>query len=247
MAIDLVSGMEGRQQHHMTGRVIEGLADYDIHFATDYVNQLAENGTRGADQQMKRLASEVLSTAGFEDGRAWAEDLDPGALQGNALRRVANDYANTDPNAAADWAEQFVGQDQNSRLFGEIVREWGDVAAATEWVNSLEPSLAQRDALSAVYGFLGSQQPHEAVQEIINMPASENKDFAINGFISGLAHQDGEAAVTWAAEIASPGMREAAMIRAGTQFFQQDQQAATDWFQASGLPETALNTMTRSK
>ena len=196
---------------------------------------------------MKRLTSEVLSTVGFENGVAWAEGLDPGQLQASALRSVAHEYTNQDPQAASEWAKQFVGQDQNSRLFGEVVREWGDLNAATEWVNSLEPGLAQRDALSAVYGFRGSQEPHEAVQDIINMPASEDRNFAINGFISGLAHQDGEAAVTWAAEITAPGMREAAMVRAGQQFFQQDQQAATEWFQVSGLPETAWNQVSKPK
>ena len=247
MAIDLVSGMEGRQAFHMTGRLIEGLTDHDVDLATNYVRELAESGTRGASYHMKRLTNEVLSTAGFEDGVAWAEGLDPGQLQATALRSVAHEFTNRDPQSASEWATQFVGQDQNSRLFGEVVREWGDVNAATEWVNSLEPSLAQRDALSAVYGFRGSQEPHEAVQDIINMSASDDRNFAINGFISGLAHQDGEAAVTWAAEITAPGMREAAMIRAGQQFFQQDQQAAAEWFQASGLPETAWNQVAKTK
>ncbi len=247
MAIELVGTMEGRQNFHMTGRLIEGLVDHDVGYATDYVSGLVESGAHGATHHVRRLTDEVLSTAGLEHGVAWAEGLDSGQLQANALRGVAHDYANKDPHGAADWATQFVGQDQNSRLFGEVVREWGDVNAATEWVNSLEPSLAQRDALSAVYGFRGSQEPHEALQDIMNMPQSDNKDFALNGFISGLAHQDGEAAVAWAAEISSPGMRESAMVRAGQQFFQQDQQAASEWFNASGLPETTWNQVARPK
>ncbi len=56
------------------------------------------------------------------------------------LRTVANEYANNDPQAAAQWAEQFVGTKQNSRLFGEIVREWGNQEAVSAWVESLEPS-----------------------------------------------------------------------------------------------------------
>jgi hypothetical protein len=75
------------------------------------------------------------------------------------------------------------------------------------------------------------------------MPVSQDRDFAINGFISGLAVQDGESAVIWAAEISDPGMRQAAMIRAGRHFFRQDQQAAMDWFAASDLPEASLSQM----
>lgn len=246
-AVDLVSAMEGKMQQQMTGRLLEGLADYDAGFATDYVFELAESGNPNAANHMKRLAHEVLSTSGFNKGLRWAESLQAGPLQAAALVRVANEYANQDPQAAAKWSEQFVRAEQNSRMFGEVVREWGNVGQASEWVDSLEPSLAKLDALSAVYGFRGAQQPHEAVQQIMEMEPSPDRNFAINGFISGLAHQDGEAAVTWAAEITDPGMREAAMVRAGKQYFQQDSEAAIEWLAGSGLPERTWEKVTAVK
>jgi hypothetical protein len=243
IAIDLVAEMEGDLQRRMTGRLIEGLADNDIGVATEYVFGLAENEDPHATQHMRKLAREVVDNEGLEGGLSWAENLEEGPLQGAALWQVANEFTNEDPEAASQWAEQFVGQDQNARLFGEVVREWDDREAAEAWVASLEPSQGQRDALSAVFGFKGAHQPHEAVQEIIDMPVSQDRDFAINGFISGLAVQDGESAVIWAAEISDPGMRQAAMIRAGRHFFRQDQQAAMDWFAASDLPEASLSQM----
>ena len=246
-AIELVSAMEGRERYHMTGRLLEGLADYDAGVATDYVYQLAENGDRTAVPHMKRLTNEVFGTVGFDAGVAWAEQLAAGPLQAAALVRVANRFASQDPLEAAAWAEQFVGAKHNSRLFGEVVREWGDFQAAWEWVESLEPSLAQRDGLSAVYGFRGARQPHEAVQDIIDMPPSEDRNFALNGFISGLAHQDPEAAVLWAAEITEPGMREAAMVRAARHYYRQDTEAAAQWFARSGLPETAWERVKNSR
>ena len=235
-AIGIVESMEGELRQHMTGRLLEGLADYDVGFATDYVFDMAESGDPNASQYMRRLAREVMETAGFEGGVEWAESLQEGALQAAALRSVANEYANNDPQAAAQWAEQFVDKEQNSRLFGEIVREWGNQEAASAWVESLDPGQGQRDALSAVYGHRGATRPEEALKEIQAMPQSSDKDFALNGFISGLAHQDGEAAVAWAAEITMPGMREAAMVRAAKQYYRQDRQATEEWFVASGLP-----------
>ena len=243
-AIDLVSSMEGRKYHHMTGRLLEGLVDHDVGFATNYVFELAKRGTPGAAHHMNRLSREVMGTVGLEAGVAWAEQLDAGDLQAVALRQVANRFTNEDPKAAAEWARQFSKNDQNSRLFGEVVREWGDVNAATAWMESLEPSLAQRDALSAVYGFRGAKEPHAAVQDILNMPPSDNRNFAINGFISGLAHQDPEAAVLWAAEITEPGMRQAAMVRAGQQYFRQDTESAIEWLATSGLPKEAWGKVT---
>ena len=226
-AIDLVAGMEGDLRRRMTGRLIEGLADNDIGVATEYVFGLAENEDPHTTQHMRKLAREVVDNEGLEGGLSWAENLEEGPLQGAALWQVANEFTNEDPEAASQWAEQFVGQEQNSRLFGEVVREWDDREAAEAWVDSLEPGQGQRDALSAVFGFKGANQPHEAVQEIIDMPVSQDRDFAINGFISGLAVQDGESAVIWAAEITDPGMRQAAM----------------DWFSASDLPEASLSQM----
>ena len=246
-AIGIVESMEGEMRQQMTGRLLEGLADYDVGFATDYVFDMAENGDPHASQYMRRLAREVMETAGFEGGVEWAESLQEGTLQAAALRSVANEFANNDPEAAAQWAEQFVGKEQNSRLFGEIVREWGNQEAASAWVESLEPSQGQRDALSAVYGHRGATSPEEALKEIQAMPQSSDKDFALNGFISGLAHQDGEAAVAWAAEINMPGMREAAMVRAAKQYYRQDRQATEEWFVASGLPAESWRQIVSSK
>ncbi|MGK0186012.1 MAG: hypothetical protein ACI9R3_001795 [Verrucomicrobiales bacterium] len=246
-AIDLVATMEGKEQRHMTGRLLEGLVDYNVGFATTYVEQLAQDGNPAATEYAHRLAHEVLSTSGFEAGIEWADALSDGPMQAAALQRVAHEFANKDPQAAAAWAEQYVTSEQNSRMFGEIVREWDDFSAASQWVETLEPSRAKLDAISAVYGFRGAKQPHEAVLEIVAMPPSDDRNFAINGFISGLAHQDGEAAVTWAAEITDAGMREAAMVRAGKQFFRQDSEAAIEWLAGSGLPEKSWNQVTGAK
>ena len=68
------------------------------------------------------------------------------------------------------------------------------------------------------------------------MPQFADKVFALNGFISGLTHQNGEEIAAWAAEIDIPGMREAAMVRAVKEYYKQDRQATEEWFVASGLP-----------
>ncbi|MEM7383397.1 MAG: hypothetical protein AAF514_00505 [Verrucomicrobiota bacterium] len=247
MAIELVNRLDESLHNRMTGQLLKGLADYDLGYATDYVQQLNRDGHPNTAWHMRTLAGQVMDSGGLDAGRSWAEGLQEGPLQAAALVKVANEFANQDPPAAAQWAEQFLQEDQNSRLFGEVVREWKNPEAAAQWVESLEPSLGQRDALSAVYGFRGAMQPQEALQDIMAMPESADKNFALNGFISGLAHQDGEAAVLWAAEITDPGMRQAAMVRAGTQYFRQDHGAASEWFVSSGLPEGTLNQMARSR
>ena len=53
-AIGIVESMEGEMRQQMTGRLLEGLADYDVGFATDYVFDMAENGDPHASQYMRR-------------------------------------------------------------------------------------------------------------------------------------------------------------------------------------------------
>ena len=53
-AIGLVEAMDGEMKQQMTGRLIEGLTDYDVNFATDYVMDMAESGDPNIAQHMKR-------------------------------------------------------------------------------------------------------------------------------------------------------------------------------------------------
>ena len=105
-------------------------------------------------------------------------------------------------------------------------------------------SQGRNQALSAAYGQWGAREPLVAAQNLIEMPPSSDRNFAINGFIRGLAPRAGEAAVNWAAEISDPGMRQSAQIRAGRQFFRQDQEAARTWLTNSGLPQEAWTHVT---
>jgi hypothetical protein len=67
------------------------------------------------------------------------------------------------------------------------------------------------------------------------MPPSAGRDYAINGFITPIAKEDPQAAVTWAAQIGNAGLRESATLRAGQNYFAQDPAAAQAWLPTSGL------------
>ena len=131
------------------------------------------------------------------------------------------------------------------QLAREIERDRG-LDSALEWAAELPEGSLRSNAWSAAYAVWAQQDPVAAIQSISEMPPSADRDQALNGFASSHAGDDGERATAWAAEIASPGLREAAMIRAGTQYFQQDESAATTWFASSGLSVTALNRMNGS-
>ena len=53
-------------------------------------------------------------------------------------------------------------------------------------------------------------------------------------------------AMTWIDAISEPGLRDAAMIRVGRQYFQRDPEAATRWYSSSGVAPSIWEQVTNS-
>ncbi len=175
------------------------------------------------------------------------EGLEP-SLQGNLRKRLYEGLIDNNIDSATDYVYNAANPEKHDwrpmdTFARELANEQG-LDATLAWAAELPEGSLRGNAWSALYAKWASQEPHAAVQAIVDMPPSADRNQAINGFISSLAGQDPEAAVTWASEISEPGMRESAMVRAGAQFFKQDSEAANAWFQSSDLPETALGKMT---
>ncbi len=177
------------------------------------------------------------------------EGLEP-SMQGHFRRRLYEGLIDHNIDSATDYVYNAANPEKPDwrpmdTFARELANEQG-IEGTLAWASELPEGSLRGNAWSAAYAKWTSQDPHAAVQSIVDMPHSADRNQAINGFISSLAGQDPEAAVTWAAEITEPGMRESAMVRAGVQFFKQDPGAANEWFQSSGLPESALGKMTRA-
>ena len=131
------------------------------------------------------------------------------------------------------------------QLTRELVRDKG-LQPALDWANTLPEGPLRTSAWSAAYAHWTSRQPEAAVDGIIGMEPSDDRNAAINGFVSALAGQDGEAAVIWAAEITEPAMRSSALIRVGRKYYEQDPQGATAWFGTNStlLPDNGWEQIT---
>ena len=172
--------------------------------------------------------------------------LDP-ELQARIRPRFLEGLVDNDIALATDYLYQANDPDNPDwrpmdELARELVRDQG-LDPTLEWAADLPEGSLRSNAWSAAYAAWAQQDPLAAIQSITEMPPSSDRDQALNGFVSAHAGEDGERATAWAAEIASPAVREAAMIRAGTHYFRQNEAAATTWFASSGLPATALSTM----
>ena len=204
----------------LTGGMVHGLANNNANIAAEFIFDIA--GDAKNPRQFIGLVDivgrKVLQSMGPEQAARWSEGLSDhqdGRMQAIIMDRVAHQWAGRNPTEAVAWFE------------------------------SLDPSRGKSQGISAAYGQWGARDPEAASQYLYDLPNSSEKNFAINGFISGLAHSDPETAVIWAAEIENdPGMRQAAMVRAGQHFFRQSPEAAINWLADSGLSEAAVEKVT---
>ncbi|NIP95147.1 MAG: hypothetical protein GWO24_17545, partial [Akkermansiaceae bacterium] len=84
-----------------------GLADRDPGLATDLVLRLAKEGNERASNLIEVVANKTLQSGSPEEAAIWSETLPDGPIKGAAMGRIADVYAARDPEAAAQWAEQF--------------------------------------------------------------------------------------------------------------------------------------------
>lgn len=121
-----------------------------------------------------------------------------------------------------------------AELTRELVKDEG-LHPTLDWANELPQGPQRRDAWSSAYAVWASKDPVAAGESLNQLPDGADRNLAINGFVSAHVHQDGEMAMTWIDAISEPGLRDAAMIRVGRQYFQRDPAAATQWYSSGGV------------
>ena len=121
-----------------------------------------------------------------------------------------------------------------AELTRELVRDQG-LEPTLNWADDLPQGRQRRDAWSAAYAVWASRDPIAAAGSINRLADGSDRNLAINGFVSAHVHQDGEMAMTWVSDISEPGLRDAAMIRVGRQYYQRDPAAAAQWYDSSGV------------
>ena len=128
-------------------------------------------------------------------------------------------------------------------LTREIVRDQG-LEVTLDWATELPDGALRSSAWSAAFAHWGSREPEGAIESIMEMEPSSDRNQALNGFTAAFAHQDGSLAVEWANEITEPGLRQGALTRAFTQFHRQNPQAAAESFSSIDVPRSVWHEAT---
>ena len=157
-------------------------------------------------------------------------------VQSRVRRRLLEGLIDNDVAVATDYMYDSTDlQNYNWRpmdtLARELVRDQG-LESALEWAHELPEGPLRGSAWSATYAHWGSRDPQRAIESIMEMDPSTDRNLAINGFTAAYAHENGSTAVEWAAEITNPSLREGALARAFTQYHRQDPSAAAEAFRS---------------
>ncbi len=88
----------------------------------------------------------MLEQSSVRESAGWATDLPEGGIKTAALRRVAADCVDENPQAAAEWATTLVAGVHGACVIGEVNDEWAEVdpATAVTWLTAPPNQLARR-------------------------------------------------------------------------------------------------------
>ena len=238
---NLPEEMRGNR-NQIAASIISGLADKDTGTATDFIFKYVEDGGDGGNRLIQMVAAKTLSTGAVTDAATWSEGLPDGAIKGAAMDRIARDFVNEDPEAAASWIGSFADEEYAARAVAEVGGRWGrsDPSAAVEWLEDLPDGRGVTSGLNSVFGNWEDDDPLAASERLLAMPQSDRRDSAISGFSRGYAWQDPAAAITWAQDISDPALRQETLTQAGRAFYQRQPEAALEWMETSGLPEASI-------
>lgn len=219
--------------------LIEGLSDYNINYATNFIYQLANEGDERTARFLSSVSYEALRNGGFVGATRWGDALPNGGPKASVLDQIANRYVREDPEAAARWASKYANQEYAARVIEEVGDEWAerDPVNAVAWLETIPEGPGKEQAMRSALNEWTQRDPMAASQYLIEMPESKTRDHAVNGFALRLSGEDPEAAVIWAETIGDDGLRSQAITRAGQQWFRRDSKAASEWLANAGLSD----------
>lgn len=245
----------GWEKGMMLQGLVSGLAKNDPAAATAYVLKVdAEQraaaaarpeGERGrgddrfrgfsVDRQMDAIAS-VQMRRGVAEATAWAEGLPAGSIKASAFDRVAEDYAQNDPVAAAEWVRAHAGNEYAERAVREVAEELArkDPAAAVNWVEQL-PENSQSGAMRETMERWTRADPVAAGEYLTAMPQSEVRDSAVSSFARELDRNEPQVAADWAGSIQNEELRVQTLESVARSWMRSNAEEARGWLPASGI------------
>jgi hypothetical protein len=171
--------------------------DFDGRIARIYA--VAEEDRDAGNRLMRELADSVIKEYSLDEQVAWVEDLPDGLMKGAAAARVIHDWGKDNAGAALQWA-QSLDQGARGSALSAAFAKWG-----------------------AGVGGADRARGAEMIEALEN---ERDRDFALNGYASGLLTSAPELALELAGSIANPKLRSSAVARLTQQIARKQEEQA---------------------
>ena len=166
---------------------------------------------------------------------AWSEAIaahgsKPDAAGREALWRIAQRWADSNPRAAVAAVAALPASAQRQSWLSTLVRHWAqvDLAATTAWAEALPRSPARSSLLANVAGVIAADAPHEAIAFAETLDGNARRQ-AIGTALNAWAEQDPAAAMAALDEIDHRDMRDYWRRQIAGRWVDQDAHATWEW------------------
>jgi len=197
---------------------------------------------------LKRLQTSLIMKEYLKEGPEavirWAESLPddvPRNYRHEVFQRVSKQLALRDPELAARWITEHIGQDYAGNTLRLIATEWRaqDPESTFEWLVSL-PEDPQRDrVLFNSFGLWFDEDPRAAQRWLEAETIQPAHDPVLDAFARRLSKTSPRKAMHWAEAIEDPTRREKSLVVAGQNLYRRRPDAARAWVEESDLSEAA--------
>jgi hypothetical protein len=224
-------------EYLITGWVLSGERDS----AAIYIARLP----RGVLKQLQTslIMNEYLKE-GPEEAIRWAELLPedvPREYRHEVFQRVSKQVASRDPELAAQWITEHLGQDHARNTLRLIAAEWHeqDPQATVEWLVSLPDGRQRNRVLYNSFGRWFDDDPRAAQRWLEAEAIRAAHDPVLDAFARRLSEKSPRQALHWAQMIEEPVRREKSLIVVGQNWVRKNPEAARAWLETSELSEDA--------
>ena len=170
-------------------------------------------------EQNARLQGAVSSVATneFQEvvGYLWhKQHLSPAGVE--LRERLLQRWAETDPEAAAQYVAQQPASDIRSDAMERVATVWAnsDFDAAVGWAKSLPEADLQHESLAQIAYEAARTSPLDAMKLAVELPAGPARDDALSHVAGTWTAEDATAAIGWMQQVEDPVLRERMMAGA---------------------------------
>ena len=174
---------------------------------------------------------------GSDAARAWISALSDESLRNGSMMRAADQMAQSDPKATADWLLANPGE-ASKRSLDNVLGVWAanDEKAAVAFFQALPAGESRSNALRGVITAVASDNPSAAATMIERYPADVTEG-TLQSFIWHSFGSDPALAINYIGRISDPGSQERMYSRTLDNWLSRDPAAAQTWMQQNTLPE----------